>query len=137
MNNYDIYINNKNSLMSYLLGRVSIIIITCKTSEFRQIFIFISNWKKWINCKHLIWQVQAKFLSSNSFFFLNVINSFEDGNGNVVVDIIGYDSADVLDQVFQEFIFCLKIEKNQKTFLGITIRWRSPLGLWNLQIRLN
>ena len=46
-----------------------------------------------------MFQVKVKFVSSNCFFFLNLINSFEDGKGNVVVDIIGYDSADILEQV--------------------------------------
>jgi hypothetical protein len=48
-----------------------------------------------------VWQVKAKFVSASPFFFLNVINSFEDGQGNVVVDIIAYDSPDILDQVIR------------------------------------
>ena len=42
--------------------------------------------------------MKGKFVSSAPFFFLNVINAYEQG-GNVIVDVIGYDSPDILDQV--------------------------------------
>ncbi len=43
-------------------------------------------------------QMKGKFVSSTPFFFLNVINAYEIP-GSVIVDVIGYDSPDILDQV--------------------------------------
>ena len=42
-----------------------------------------------------------KLLSNEAFFFLNFINSYEDGQ-NVIIDLVGYDSPDILKQMFLE-----------------------------------
>ena len=47
--------------------------------------------------------IKTAYLTDRPFFFLNHVNAFEDGAGNVVVDVVGYDSPDVVD--------CTTVEK--------------------------
>ena len=39
-------------------------------------------------------------MSKDPFFFLNHINTFEDANNNLVVDVIGYDGPGILDEMY-------------------------------------
>ena len=42
-----------------------------------------------------------KLLSNEAFFFLNFINSYEDGQ-NIIINLFGYDSPHILKQMFLE-----------------------------------
>jgi carotenoid cleavage dioxygenase-like enzyme len=45
---------------------------------------------------------KIRYLTEEPFFFLNMINAFEedvDGKKVIVLDLLGYDSPDILDQV--------------------------------------
>ena len=55
-----------------------------------------------------------KLISHQSFFFLNFINCFEEGQ-NVVIDLIGYDSPEILDQLFLKKLRQGKLEVKDKS----------------------
>lgn len=43
--------------------------------------------------------VKTKYISEEAFFFLNFVNVFEKGS-ELVVDVVAYDSPDILDQMY-------------------------------------
>eukprot|EP00095_Tigriopus_kingsejongensis_P007905 snap_masked-scaffold132_size323655-processed-gene-2.5 protein:Tk07905 transcript:snap_masked-scaffold132_size323655-processed-gene-2.5-mRNA-1 annotation:"-carotene 9 -oxygenase" len=46
--------------------------------------------------------ISFTFKTKHPFFFLNHINTFEDGKGNLVADLLTYDSPDLLQQLYLE-----------------------------------
>ena len=67
-----------------------------------------------------------KYMSKKGFFFLNFINCFEDGNGNLVVDLVAYDSANILEQMYLKKLRQGKFDNADKS--AIT-RYVLPLGI--------
>ena len=59
---------------------------------------------------------KLKIISSSSFFFLNFINCFEDHDENVIViDLIAYDSPNILDQLFLDKLRSGKFDVKDKS----------------------
>ena len=60
-----------------------------------------------------------KLISSDSFFFLNFINCYEDKDDNggdvIVIDLIGYDSPHILDQLFLNKLRSGKLDVKDKS----------------------
>ena len=60
-----------------------------------------------------------KLMSSDSFFFLNFINCYEDKDDNggdvIVIDLIGYDSPHILDQLFLDKLRSGKLDVKDKS----------------------
>ena len=56
-----------------------------------------------------------KLISQHSFFFLNFINCYEDGGDGIVIDLIGYDSPEILDQLFLKKLRQGKLEVKDKS----------------------
>ncbi len=57
------------------------------------------------------------YLSKEPFFFLNHVNSYEDGQGNLIADLLVYDSPEILDQVISLYTACTNA-KNSKNSLS-------------------
>lgn len=55
-------------------------------------------------------RLELTFKSKNPFFFLNHINTFEDDCGNLIVDLLTYDSPDILHQMSLEKLKAGKFE---------------------------
>ncbi len=73
-------------------------------------------------------EINAKFkYISDPFFFLNMINCFEDeAAGNLIVDVLAYDSPDILDQMYLEKLRSNKFENKDKSKI---LRFVLPLNL--------
>ena len=66
--------------------------------------------------KPILSSAKLKIMSSSSFFFLNFINCFEDHDENVIViDLIAYDSPNILDQLFLDKLRSGKFDVKDKS----------------------
>ena len=60
-------------------------------------------------------------MSKEAFFFLNFVNVFEENN-RLIVDILGYDSPDILNQLFLEKLRSGKFDvKDESKFMRFVI----------------
>jgi len=69
-------------------------------------------------------EYRVRYTTENPFFFLNFINCFEDGEGNVIVDVVGYDSPDIIDQMYLTKLRENKLETKDKSKI---FRYAIPL----------
>ena len=58
---------------------------------------------------------EKKLISQESFFFLNFINCYDDGDDAVVIDLVAYDSPEILSQIFLEKLRGGKLEVQDKS----------------------
>ena len=58
---------------------------------------------------------KLNYVSKTSFFFLNFINCFEDENDNLIVDLISYESPQLLEQMYLEKLRQGKFENDDKS----------------------
>ena len=58
---------------------------------------------------------EKKLISQESFFFLNFINCYDDGDDAVVIDLVAYDSPELLSQIFLEKLREGKLEVQDKS----------------------
>ena len=66
--------------------------------------------------KPILSSAKLKIMSSSSFFFLNFINCYEDHDENVIViDLIAYDSPNILDQLFLDKLRSGKFDVKDKS----------------------
>jgi hypothetical protein len=66
-----------------------------------------------------------KYVSNEAFFFLNFINCFEDlKNGQIIIDLVIYDSPDILNQMSMDKLRSEKFEVKDKSKL---VRYVIPL----------
>ena len=66
----------------------------------------------------------GRYVTENAFFFLNFVNCFEDGDGNVIIDVVAYDSPDIIDQMYLTKLRQGKLETKDKSRL---LRYAVPI----------
>ena len=67
------------------------------------------------------------YVSKSSFFFLNFINCFEEGeNGNLIVDLVSYESPQILENMYLDKLRQGKFENDDKSAIH---RYILPLGI--------
>lgn len=67
------------------------------------------------------------YVSKSSFFFLNFINCFEEGeNGNLIVDLVTYESPQILENMYLDKLRQGKFENDDKSTIH---RYILPLSV--------
>ena len=67
------------------------------------------------------------YVSKSSFFFLNFINCFEEGeNGNLIVDLVTYESPQILENMYLDKLRQGKFENDDKSTIH---RYILPLNI--------
>jgi len=70
---------------------------------------------------------KISYVSKSSFFFLNFINCFEEGeNGNLIVDLVSYESPQILENMYLDKLRQGKFENDDKSAIH---RYILPLGI--------
>ena len=70
---------------------------------------------------------KLSYVSKSSFFFLNFINCFEEGeNGNLIVDLVSYESPKILENMYLEKLRQGKFENDDKSTIH---RYILPLSI--------
>ena len=75
-------------------------------------------------------EISNKYISDESFFFLNFINCYEEQN-EIVIDLVAYDSPEILAQLFLEKLRQGKLDVNDKSKI---VRYIIPLDTTNGEI---